>query len=90
VRAGDPHLGEGDVRFEPRLALVGGADGLAALKPIVLGARGRLAPGGWLAVEHGYDQSDVVRALLETAGFDALQAHRDLAGIPRVVVGRSR
>jgi release factor glutamine methyltransferase len=89
VCAGDPHLRDGDIRFEPQLALVAGADGLAALKPIVLGAPQRLAAGGWLAVEHGYDQSEVVRALFESAGFGSVQALRDLAGIARVVLGRS-
>lgn len=87
VRTEDPHLAEGDVRFEPRLALIAGADGLAALKTIVLGAPARLKPEGMLVVEHGYDQSDLVRALFETAGFRSLKALRDLAGIPRVVAG---
>jgi release factor glutamine methyltransferase len=89
VRTGDPHLRDGDVRFEPRLALDGGTDGLAALKPIVLGAAPRLAAGGWLAVEHGYEQAEVVRAVFEAAGFVSVQSLRDLAGIPRVVIGRS-
>jgi len=84
----DPHLAQGDVRFEPVTALTAGLDGLAALRRIVAGACGHLAPGGWLIVEHGYDQADAVRALLEGAGFAALASLRDLAGIPRVGVGR--
>ena len=87
VAAADPHLAEGDVRFEPRAALTSGGDGLAALRTIVAGARSYLAPGGTLAVEHGYDQSVMVRALFAEAGFAGIVAARDLAGIPRVVAG---
>jgi len=88
VAAGDPHLGEGDVRFEPARALTPGGDGTAAIMRIVAGARERLAPGGSLVVEHGVDQADVVRALFAAAGFAAIVAVRDLAGIPRVVAGQ--
>ncbi len=84
----DPHLSEGDVRYEPPGALTPGGNGLAAIARIVAGARERLVPGGSLAVEHGYDQSDAVRALLKAAGFVDIVAARDLAGIPRVVAGR--
>lgn len=87
VAAADPHLGEGDVRFEPRAALTPGDDGLAALRTIVGGARSYLARGGTLVVEHGYDQSAAVRALFAAAGFTDIVAARDLAGIPRVVAG---
>lgn len=87
VAAGDPHLGEGDVRFEPAVALASGVDGLAAIRAIVGGARGHLAPGGALVVEHGYDQSERVRGLFAMAGFVDLVAVRDLAGIPRVIGG---
>ena len=79
---------EGDVRFEPPGALTPGGNGLAAIARIVAGARERLVPGGSLAVEHGYDQSDAVRALFAAAGFADIVAARDLAGIPRVVAGR--
>ena len=89
VAAGDAHLGEGDLRHEPSLALTPGDDGLGAFRAIVAGARSRLVPGGWLVVEHGYDQSEAVRALFDGAGFHAIEARRDLAGIPRVVAGRS-
>jgi release factor glutamine methyltransferase len=87
VADGDPHLQEGDVRFEPRGALVAGSDGLSALRTIVAGAPARLVPGGVLAVEHGHDQSARVVRLFEAAGFAAVTARRDLAGIPRVVAG---
>jgi release factor glutamine methyltransferase len=88
VAAGDSHLDEGDLRFEPIRALTPGGDGLDALRAIVAGAPARLVAGGWLAVEHGYDQSDAVRTLFAAAGFEAVEARRDLAGIPRVVAGR--
>ncbi len=89
VAINDPHLREGDVRFEPVAALVSGSDGLAAIRQIVAGARAHLAPGGTLAVEHGYDQSERVRELFREAGFAEIAAAKDLAGIPRVVAGRS-
>ena len=89
VAQGDPHLREGDLRFEPPAALASGADGLAALRVIVCGARHHLAPGGWLLVEHGHDQAEAVRGLFRDAGFDPLAAWRDLAGIVRVAGGRS-
>ena len=88
VAARDPHLADGDVRFEPVEALVAGDDGLALLRRIVAGAPGRLVPGGTLAVEHGYDQSEAVRGLFVAAGFAEVVTVRDLAGIPRVAAGR--
>jgi release factor glutamine methyltransferase len=87
IGAVDPHLQEGDLRFEPASALSPGVDGQSALRTIVGGACERLAPGGWLVVEHGYDQSDAVQALFRDAGFSGVVALRDLAGIPRVVAG---
>jgi release factor glutamine methyltransferase len=89
VEPEDPHLGEGDVRFEPRAALTPAGDGLGALRVIVGGARARLVSGGTLVVEHGYDQSENVRALFAETGFIEIIATRDLAGIPRVVAGRA-
>jgi len=88
IGAADPHLLEGDLRFEPSSALSPGVDGHSALRAIIGGARERLAPGGWLAVEHGYDQSDAVQALFRDAGFAEVVTLRDLAGIARVVAGR--
>jgi release factor glutamine methyltransferase len=90
VAEGDRHLAEGDVRFEPAHALASGADGLDALRTIVGGALDRLVGGGWLAVEHGFDQAAAVRSLLENAGFSSLESSRDLSGIPRVAAGRAR
>jgi release factor glutamine methyltransferase len=88
VAAGDPHLGDGDLRFEPLRALSPGGDGLAAIRTIVGGARERLASGGTLVVEHGYDQAERVRALFGAAGLSEIVSVRDLAGIPRIVAGR--
>jgi release factor glutamine methyltransferase len=90
VAAGDPHLADGDVRFEPATALVSGAEGLDALRIIVAGAPLHLAAGGWLIVEHGHDQAAAVRELFENAGFTDLESHRDLCGIARVAAGRRR
>lgn len=84
----DPHLREGDVRFEPRRALAAGADGLGAIRVIVRQAAKRLAPGGLLALEHGYDQGDAVRRLFARAGFVDISTERDLAGHDRVTHGR--
>ena len=89
VAAADPHLAEGDVRFEPDLALTPGGQGLGAIERIVAGARACLAVNGTLAVEHGYDQAEAVRALFLAAGFAEVVGARDLAGVPRVVAGKS-
>jgi release factor glutamine methyltransferase len=89
VAAGDPHLAAGHVRHEPSHALASGPDGLDALRVIVAGAADHLAPGGWLAVEHGYDQTVPVRGLLQQARFGDLESLRDLSGIPRVAAGRA-
>ena len=88
VRAGDPHLREGDLRFEPPAALAAGADGLDAIRTIVAGAGEYLAPRAWLLIEHGHDQADAVQALLRAARFGEVQSRRDLAGIPRTALGR--
>ena len=88
VAAGDPHLARGDLRFEPRAALTdGSADGLASIRAIVAGAGRHLQPGGWLLLEHGYDQALAVREILARAGFEGLVSLPDLAGIPRVAGG---
>jgi release factor glutamine methyltransferase len=86
VADGDPHLAEGDVRFEPVAALRAGHDGLDALRIVIAGAPSRLVPGGTLVVEHGFDQADAVGALMRDAGFSDPRTFRDLAGIPRVCV----
>jgi release factor glutamine methyltransferase len=83
----DPCLAEGDLRFEPRAALVAGADGLACIRPVIAHARAHLEPGGSLLLEHGYDQAAHCRALLEQAGYSDVASRRDLAGIERVTGG---
>ena len=88
IRADDPHLVRGDVRFEPRQALAAGADGLAAIRRIVQQARDALCPGGWLLLEHGYDQGEAVQALLADAEFEEVTDFIDYGDNPRVAVGR--
>ncbi|HWJ94522.1 MAG TPA: peptide chain release factor N(5)-glutamine methyltransferase [Telluria sp.] len=88
IPAGDPHLSQGDLRFEPNMALTDQADGLSALRKIIGGAAAHLEPQGWLLLEHGYDQAEQVRALLDAAGFTDVQSWRDLPGIERVSGGR--
>ncbi|RXZ44991.1 peptide chain release factor N(5)-glutamine methyltransferase [Crenobacter cavernae] len=88
IAAGDGHLDQGDLRFEPRGALTDEADGLACLRTLADGAAGRLLPGGWLMVEHGYDQGDAVRALFVAAGLASVQTLADLAGLDRVTLGQ--
>lgn len=88
VAAGDPHLARGDLRFEPATALSAGADGLDLIRRLVGQAPGHLRPGGWLFIEHGYDQGVALRQLLLAAGFGTVSTHPDLAGIDRVTQGR--
>jgi len=88
VAADDPHLRQGDLRFEPRPALAAGADGLADLRRIVGAAPKYLRPGGWLLLEHGYDQAEACRDLLHKAGFGELVFRADFAGLPRIAGGR--
>lgn len=84
----DPHLAQGDVRFEPRTALASGADGLDDIRLILASACAHLAEGGWLLFEHGYDQAERVRMLLREADFEEIASWRDLAGIERASGGR--
>ena len=88
VAAGDPHLAEGDLRFEPAEALTPGGDGLHALSAIAAGASSHLHPGGWLICEHGYDQAEHVRALFVAQGLTQIATAPDLAGIPRATLGK--
>ncbi|MDQ9171051.1 peptide chain release factor N(5)-glutamine methyltransferase [Oxalobacteraceae bacterium R-40] len=84
----DIHLTQGDLRFEPISALTDHADGLTALNTIADGAARHLAPGGWLLMEHGYNQASSVRSLLAARGFNDVRSWSDLAGIERVTGGR--
>ncbi|NIG00380.1 peptide chain release factor N(5)-glutamine methyltransferase, partial [Burkholderia sp. Ax-1720] len=84
----DPHLEQGDLRFEPRGALTDEADGLEAIRAIAAGAPAFLLPRGALWIEHGYDQAEAVRAILAAAGFEAVASLTDLAAIERCTGGR--
>jgi release factor glutamine methyltransferase len=88
VAEGDPHLGEGDLRFEPVSALSSGNGGLDDIRRIVAAAPAHLLPGGWLLIEHGHDQGDAVRALMQGAGFAEVETRRDLEQRDRVTLGR--
>jgi len=88
VAENDPHLTEGDVRFEPRHALVSGPDGLDAIRRIAAGAAPVLKPGGWLLLEHGAGQDSAVRATLTRHGYKEITTLPDVAGHPRVTAGR--
>lgn len=88
VADGDPHLARGDLRFEPAAALSSGTDGLDDIRAIVRGAPAHLVPGGWLLLEHGFDQGAAVCALLQAAGFAEVGTGRDLEGRDRVGFGR--
>lgn len=88
IAADDQHLGEGDVRFEPSSALVAGADGLDDIRLIIQQAPDYLLAGGWLLLEHGFDQARAVRELLNARGFSAVDSRRDLGGHERISLGR--
>jgi len=88
IAAGDSHLSEGDLRFEPASALTDGAGGLFCLEAIILQVHPYLKPGGLVAVEHGFDQSDAVVNLMKAAQLQEIQVYKDLAGHCRVVSGR--
>jgi release factor glutamine methyltransferase len=88
VPSGDPHFG-GSLRHEPRSALDGGPDGLDAQRAILRSASAHLAPGGWLLVEHGFDQREALLRLAEESGLQVDAALDDLAGLPRVACFRA-
>ena len=90
IADGDPHLSAGDLRFEPPTALSSGADGLDAIRVIVRDARAMLQPGGWLLLEHGWDQGDAVRALLQGGGYGDVATEQDLEARDRISLGRMR
>ncbi|ODC02643.1 protein-(glutamine-N5) methyltransferase, release factor-specific [Terasakiispira papahanaumokuakeensis] len=85
----DPHLQQGDVRFEPASALVGGHDGLEAYRQLLAPIHERLSANGWCLMEHGYDQAEAVQALMLEAGLTEVRSLRDLNGQWRVTLGRS-
>lgn len=88
-----PYIAEADAHlaalgYEPEQALTSGADGLRDIRLIVCGAQAHLNPGGWLMLEHGWDQAKAVQALLNEQGFSEVDTRADLAGIGRVTLGR--
>ena len=88
ITAQDPHLSQGDLRFEPSSALTDYGNGFSCLEIIISQADQYLKPGGLIAVEHGFDQSDAVVQLMNNAGFNEIEVHLDLSGHTRAVSGR--
>mgnify|MGYP000043961961 CR=1 FL=1 len=84
----DPHLQQGDVRFEPLSALTSGSDGLNDIRLIIDQAWLHLYKQGWLVIEHGYNQAESINQLFQKAGYQNLQLHKDLAGNPRISLGQ--
>ncbi|KTF36633.1 peptide chain release factor N(5)-glutamine methyltransferase [Xanthomonas vesicatoria] len=87
IAAGDPHLAQGDLRYEPASALASGSDGLDDIRSIVADAPAHLRAGGWLLLEHGWDQGAAVAELLRTCGFAQVATHQDLEQRERVTLG---
>lgn len=90
IAENDPHLDQGDLRFEPGAALASGQEGLDAIRRIATEGRVRLAPGGWLMVEHGLDQGPSCRALFTQTGLIDVKTLQDLAGLERITLGQQR
>ncbi len=88
IRSDDPHLSQGDVRFEPSSALASGIDGLEDIRIIAEQTLQYLKPGGWLLLEHGYDQGVDVRNILNQQHYTEIETLRDLAGHERITRGR--
>lgn len=88
IATDDPHLGRGDLRHEPLSALASGVDGLDAIRAIIATTPAHLSPGGWLLIEHGWEQAPQVRELLERQGWRGAASMRDLAGHERVTLAR--
>ena len=88
IAADDPHLAQGDLRYEPAGALASGADGLDDIRRIIADAPGHLLPAGWLLLEHGWTQGAAVRALLQAGGFADVATVQDLEARDRVSLGR--
>ena len=88
IPQGDPHLQQGDTRFEPEAALVPGPDGMSAIHRIALESLPRLEPGGYLIIEHGFEQGQATRSLLKSLAYQAVETKRDLADLERVTMGQ--
>jgi release factor glutamine methyltransferase len=90
IDADDPHLLQGDVRFEPRRALIAEQNGLAEIAQIIARAQDYLKPGAWLLFEHGFEQAPAVRTLLSQHAFETISTWNDLGGRERVTGGHWR
>lgn len=88
IEEGDHHLDTGDVRYEPESALVSGPDGLDAIRHLVQESQYWLTPGGWLVLEHGYNQGEPVRLLFRAAGYSNVETRKDYGGNDRLTLGR--
>jgi len=88
IEANDPHLKQGDVRFEPISALASGQDGLDDIRQIIKQSQRCLKPKGWLMIEHGYQQAEQVSTLFQQAGFTAISSQQDYGANDRVVIGQ--
>jgi len=86
IAEGDPHLKQGDLRFEPSSALIAGENGLDCIQKIISQAKQHLKPQGWLMLEHGYDQAEKIANLMKSAGFDSVSSVADLSNILRVTL----
>jgi len=89
IEANDPHLLQGDCRFEPRVALTPGSDGLAAIRLISQSVKTQLVDGGWLIFEHGWDQGPATREILSQSGYQTVQTFQDLQGHERITIGEN-
>jgi len=87
IDAEDPHLGQGDLPYEPESALVAADSGLSDIKSLVANAAQYLNTDGWLGIEHGYEQGDAVSNLMQQHGYNSIQTIKDLAGIDRFTIG---
>ena len=87
IAANDPHLQQGDLRFEPQNALISGEDGLDALSHIIQQSQSRLLPGGLLLLEHGFQQKEAVTSLLNKYGYEKVHCWQDGQGLDRVSGG---
>ena len=88
VELGDPHLAQGDLRFEPDSALISGGDGLHDLEKVIQGALNHLLPGAWLIVEHGYNQANEVAELFSSSAYINIELYRDINDLPRCTIGQ--
>ena len=88
IAATDPHLIQGDIKAEPRNALIAGMDGLTDIRQIIKTSLSHLELQGWLLIEHGYDQANIVRELFKQSAYENIMTYRDLSGISRVTVGQ--